>query len=69
MLRKLKDRIVAAAKAAYATPTGYRLFWTGVQLGCGVVAGALSGNPVVGGVVTLLVTAISSVARERLAKV
>lgn len=68
MIEKLKDKIVAAAKAAYATPTGYRIFWTAVQLGTGAVVVAFGADPAVGLVVTLLATAVSSVARERLAK-
>jgi hypothetical protein len=67
MLTKIKDKAVELAKAFYATPTGYRLVWTSVQLGAGAAAVAFGANPAVGVLVTIATTAITSIARERLA--
>lgn len=55
-------------KRAYAVPTVYRLVWTTVQLACGVAAGLVFDDPVIGIAVTILATALSSIARENLAK-
>lgn len=62
------SKLIDLAKRLYATPTGYRLFWTGVQLGAGAVVVALGADPLVGGIVTLVATFVTSIAREHLSK-
>lgn len=68
MLKKIKDAAISAAKKFYATPTGYRVVWTGIQLGAGAAVVAFGADPVYGALVTLLTTVLTSVARENLAK-
>lgn len=64
----MKDKLLEAAKALYAIPTVYRLTWTTLQLGAGVAAGLAFDDPVIAIAVTIIATALSSVAREHLAK-
>lgn len=50
----------------YGNVTFYRLFWTAIQAGAGIVATKWSGDPVFGGLVTALTVVITSTAREKL---
>ena len=58
-IKKFWDRL-------YANTTFYRLLWTAIQVGAGYVAAVWSNQPEVGVLVTLITTAVTSEARERL---
>lgn len=59
-------KLVELAKKFYASTTGYRLVWTSIQAGAGILVVALGAHPTVGVAVTLLTTFVTSVARQRL---
>lgn len=63
MLKKIKDAVVAAYTSK---GTVYKLVWTGVQAGAGVVAAAVSGNPTFGVIVGALAVVLTSEARKKL---
>lgn len=55
-------------KKLYANKTVYRLVWTTIQVGTGLIAGYFADNAGVGVLVTALAVIITSEARDRLSK-
>jgi len=53
-------------KKLYADKTVYRLIWTAIQVGAGMVTVALGADPVWGVMVTTLAVIVTSEARKRL---
>lgn len=61
------NTVVAWLKKLYAIPTIYRLFWTGLQAGVGILAGMTFDSPQVGILVGLVVVILTSEIRNHLA--
>lgn len=59
--------MVDVLKRLYEVKTVYRLVWTTAQLAAGLLVVGLGADPKVGLLVTLLATAVTSIARENLA--
>lgn len=60
------NKIKEAWLKLYHNQTFYRLFWTTLQAGAGALAAIKTDNATVGLAVTMLVTIISSMARDAL---
>jgi uncharacterized membrane protein YdcZ (DUF606 family) len=61
-------KVMEVLKKIYLNRTVYRLVWTGVQVGAGIVAAKWASSPELGVVVTLVTTVLTSEARERIAE-